>query len=195
MNSRTLALGVIVLSALGLAYSCSDYNTETASTTSDSLSPEKLVERGNYLVSTMGCGDCHSPKNMGPQGPMLDTAHMLSGFPATRPLPVYSQEEIKKGFAIMNADLTSAAGPWGVSYAANLTSDSTGIGLWTEEQFRIALTHGKFKGMESGRPLMPPMPWENFRHLHDEDLKAMFAYLKSTKPVHNVVPAYQPPGS
>jgi hypothetical protein len=88
---------------------------------------------------------------------------------------------------------TAAAGPWGVSFAANLTSDESGIGNWTEEQFFKAIREGKSKGMDNTRPLLPPMPWENFKNLTDDDLRAMFAYLKSTKPVRNVVPAPIPP--
>ena len=89
--------------------------------------------------------------------------------------------------------MTAAAGPWGVSFAANLTPDQSGIGTWTEEQFKKALTQGKFKGLDGARILLPPMPWFNFTELKDEDTKAIFAYLKSLPPVKNVVPAHVPP--
>jgi hypothetical protein len=89
---------------------------------------------------------------------------------------------------LMTADLNAAVGPWGVSFAANLTSDQTGIANWPEENFIRALKEGKFKGIEGGRALLPPMPWQNFARTPDEDLKAIFAYLKSTKPVRNLVP-------
>jgi hypothetical protein len=88
---------------------------------------------------------------------------------------------------------TAVAGPWGVSFSANLTADSTGIGNWTEAQFAIALRQGKSKGLEGNRMLLPPMPWPNYVNLTDADLKAMFTYLKSTKPIKNVVPAPIPP--
>ena len=39
---------------------------------------------------------------------------------------------------------------------------------------------------------MPPMPWQGIANLNDQDLKAIFAYLKSTKPVDNIVPAWVP---
>lgn len=97
-------------------------------------------------------------------------------------------ELIKKGWILFDADLTAAAGPWGVSFAANLTSDQTGIGNWTEENFRRALKEGKYKGLEGSRMLLPPMPWANFTGIGNEDIKAIFQYLKSTKPVSNVVP-------
>ena len=94
---------------------------------------------------------------------------------------------------MFNEDLTSAAGPWGVSFSANLTSDETGIGTWNEEQFLFALRNGKLKGLPGSRPLLPPMPWQAIRNYSDDELKAMFAYLKSTKPISNMVPPATPP--
>jgi hypothetical protein len=88
----------------------------------------------------------------------------------------------------MTMDLSAAVGPWGVSFAANLTSDQTGIGNWTEEYFNRALKEGKFKGIEGGRMLLPPMPWQNYAKVPAEDVKAIFAFFKSTKAVRNVVP-------
>lgn len=93
----------------------------------------------------------------------------------------------------MGGDLTSAVGPWGTSFAANISSDESGIGNWTEEQFLTSIKQGKTKGVANGRPILPPMPWTTYRNLNDEDLKAVFAYLKSTPPVQNVVPAPLPP--
>ncbi len=151
-----------------------------------------LVKRGEYLVGIMGCNDCHSPKVMGAQGPEPVAGKLLSGYAADRPLPARNADAMKD-WVLFNNDNTAAAGPWGVSFAANLTSDPTGIGTWTEEQFKRALTQGKAKGITSNRMLLPPMPWPNYRTIKDEDLKAIFAYLKSTKPVANVVPAPIPP--
>lgn len=129
---------------------------------------------------------------MGPQGPDPIADKLLSGYPAGRPLPTQNPEALKE-WVLFNSDNTAAAGPWGISFAANLTSDATGIGNWTEEQFKRALTQGKAKGLASNRMLLPPMPWTNYRSIKDADLKAIFAYLKSTKPVANVVPAPIPP--
>lgn len=159
-----------------------------------SLPPDQtLIKRGEYLVSIMGCHDCHSPKTRGPQGPELIADKLLSGYPADRPLPARNADALKN-WVLFNSDNTATAGPWGVSFSANLTSDATGIGSWSEEQFRRALTQGKAKGLANNRMLLPPMPWPNFRNLKDDELKAIFAYLKSTKPVANVVPAPIPPG-
>jgi len=136
----------------------------------------------------MGCNDCHSPKEMGPQGSVIMADLMLSGYPSGRPFQKVDPEMIKKGWILLNSDLTAGAGPWGVSFAANLTSDQTGIGNWTEENFKRALKEGKYKGLEGSRMLLPPMPWFNFKIIKDEDVNAIFLYLKSTKPVNNLVP-------
>jgi hypothetical protein len=149
------------------------------------------VERGKYLVGIMGCGDCHSPKVMGPRGPEPDPTRLLSGHPAGEQLPPVPKDAA--GWALFSMGQTATVGPWGTSFAANLTNDATGIGNWTEEQFIRALTKGLYKGLEGSRPLLPPMPWQNYVDMEDGDLKAIFAYLKSTKPVENVVPAPLPP--
>lgn len=146
------------------------------------------VKRGEYLVTIMGCNDCHSPKRMGPNGPELIPELMLSGYPSTLVTPPLAEGATKNGWVSLWADLTTAVGPWGQTYAANITSDSTGIGVWSEDQFKKALKEGKFKGMDGTRPIMPTMPWQNYKNIADEDVKAIFAYLKSTKPVKNVVP-------
>jgi len=88
-------------------------------------------------------------------------------------------------------DLTGWAGPWGISFASNLTPDrETGMGAWTEKAFIKTLRTGKTPG---GRPILPPMPWESIQQASDKDLKAMFAYLMSLPPVRNMVPAPAPP--
>ncbi|HMQ77403.1 MAG TPA: c-type cytochrome [Flavobacteriales bacterium] len=153
----------------------------------------ELVERGKYLVEIMGCHDCHSPKLMGPQGPYPDPDRLLSGHPAGTQLPPLPNDNA--GWALMSMDLTAAVGPWGTSFAANLTSDDSGIGTWTEEQFKRAITKGLYKGLEGSRPLLPPMPWQNLQNLKEEDIHAIFSYLKSTKPVANVVPPPVPPSA
>jgi hypothetical protein len=96
---------------------------------------------------------------------------------------------VKNGWSMFGSDFTSTVGPWGISFAANISSDATGIGNWKEEQFIRAIREGKAKGLAGNRDLLPPMPWPVYRNFSDEDLRAVFAYLKSTKPVHNVVPA------
>jgi hypothetical protein len=91
-----------------------------------------------------------------------------------------------------NNNLTAWVGPWGISFAANLTPDMvTGSGAWTEEAFIAAMRTGKHLG--AGREILPPMPWFNLTNATDEDLSAIFAYLKSIKPIENMVPAPVPP--
>lgn len=145
------------------------------------------VKRGQYLVAIAGCDDCHTPKIMGPKGPVPDPNLRLSGHPADVPLGPIDKSELKS-WVIFNHMNTAAVGPWGASFAANITSDATGIGTWTEEQFIKAMREGKYKGMDNTRPLLPPMPWPSYANMTDEDLKAIFTYLKTTKPVKNTVP-------
>ncbi|MDP4263365.1 MAG: c-type cytochrome [Bacteroidota bacterium] len=152
------------------------------------ISQDSLVKRGSYLVNSIGCDDCHSPKKMGPQGPEIDMEHRFSGHLANSPMGKPNTSVMKDGYVLFAMDLTSAIGPWGQSYSANISSDETGIGNWSEEQFMRAIREGKSKGMKEGRPLLPPMPWFVYKNLSDTDLKAIFAFLKTTTPVHNVVP-------
>jgi len=152
------------------------------------------VERGKYLVMVGGCNDCHTPKIMTPAGPVPDTTRLLAGYTAGSRLP-----EIPKGIfepgkwlGLTNGDMTAWAGPWGVSFASNLTPDlQTGTGGWPEEMFIKTLRGGKFMGMS--RDILPPMPWQTIGQMTDEDLKAVFTYLKSITPIHNAVPAPLPP--
>ena len=107
---------------------------------------------------------------------------------------VSRQEMESKGLAV-TGDLTTWVGPWGVSYTANLTPDSTGTLAWTEEQFIYALRNGVTKGLKGSRPMLPPMPWPEYKHMTDGELKAIFAYLRTIKPVNNLVPPPKPPVS
>lgn len=192
MRTLSLLSSAAVLTLLS-ACGTSDAANTMAEQPTAAVPEAALIDHGKYLVGIMGCHDCHSPKIMGPQGPELDPERLLSGYPGDRPLPPMPANV--EGWALMTMDLTAAAGPWGVSFAANLTSDETGIGNWSEEQFERALRHGLYKGLEGSRPLLPPMPWQNLVDLKPDDMKAIFAYLKSTKPVENVVPAPIPPAA
>jgi len=144
------------------------------------------VERGAYLVTVGGCNDCHTPFKMGPKGPEPDMTRMLSGHPQSVVMPA---PPAGKGPWIWSGGATNTAfaGPWGVSYARNLTPDQvTGIGVWSEEMFINTLRSGKHWGV--GRPILPPMPWANYARMTDEDLKSVYAYLRTIKPVKNDVP-------
>jgi hypothetical protein len=154
------------------------------------------LKRGEYLVNFGGCHDCHSPKVMTANGPAPDKTRLLSGHPADAQLPALPPGLIgpapSQWAAITNGDLTAWVGPWGTSFAANLTPDAaTGLGGWTVDQFIKTMRTGKHLGV--GRAILPPMPWFDVAVLTDPDLKAMFAYLKSMKPIQNPVPAPIPP--
>ena len=156
------------------------------------LSEKEMIERGKYLITAGGCHDCHSPKVFGPQGPKIDETKILSGHPAEMQLAEFDPAILEPGkYILFTQDVTAAIGPWGASFAANLTPDNeTGIGTWQPEMFINALRTGKHLG--AGRPILPPMPWEMVGKLTDEDLQAMFAYLKSIPPVKNKVPDPKP---
>ena len=151
--------------------------------------PSDQVKRGAYLVSFGGCNDCHTPKVLTPNGPMPDTSRLLSGHPAGLAVspPPMGMLSADGWIAATNMHLTAWVGPWGVTFAANLTPDATGLGSWTDSVFIRAMRTGKHMGI--GRDILPPMPWFGLAGLTDDDLKAIFAFLKSIKPVQNVVPA------
>jgi hypothetical protein len=157
------------------------------------MTKEEMQIRGAYLVTLSGCNHCHSPKVFTDMGPVPDTTKLLSGHPAAPVLPPIDPAMVQPGKWILTpGDLTAWVGPWGVSFAANLTPDEpTGIGTWTDEVFIKAIRSGKHMGV--GRPIMPPMPWADIAKATDEDLKAIFAYLKTLPPVRNKVPDPIPP--
>jgi hypothetical protein len=147
------------------------------------------VERGRYLVSFSGCNDCHTPwvfnKDLGM--PVPDHTRFLSGHPVGAPEP-QAKVDPKTDMAFIGATFTAFKLPFGTVYSANLTPDKeTGIGNWTEEMFVNALRKGLHMGA-AGRPILPPMPWTEFRNMTDDDLKAVFAFLKTIPAIHNPIP-------
>lgn len=151
------------------------------------------VKRGEYLVTIAGCHDCHTPAKMGPRGPEADMTRLLSGHPAEMQVPPPPRTDLP-WIATVTATMTAWAGPWGVSYSANLTPDpETGLGKWSEQNFTEALRTGRHMGR--GRPILPPMPVAWIGKMTDGDLKAVFAYLKSIPPISNRVPDPTPPSA
>lgn len=153
------------------------------------LNTTTSVKRGAYLVDIMDCTTCHTPNNMTEKGPVPDANRLLSGYPADRPIPTLDKNIAATGVLFYHPDLTSSAGPWGISFAGNLTPDETGIGTWSLKQFTVAMQQGKHKGLEEGRNLLPPMPWQAYKNLTKDDIEAIFNYLNTITPVKNVVPA------
>lgn len=147
---------------------------------------DDMVKRGEYLVTITHCHDCHTPWKDGPQGPAPDMSLALSGHPEAMKLPD-PPKPVGPWIWSGAGSNTAFAGPWGISYAINLTPDPTGLGSWTEKMFVDAMRTGRHAGV--GRPILPPMPWPNVGKMTDADLKALFAYLKSLKPIKNSAPA------
>lgn len=152
----------------------------------------RRVARGQYIVSTAGCHDCHTPWKMGPKGPEPDMTLALSGHPEGMKMPAPPKMGDGPWVWAGAGTNTAFAGPWGVSYTANLTPDKmTGLGIWTEDIFVKTIRTGRHWGVS--RPILPPMPWSVYRNMTDEDLKSVFAYLQSIKPIKNQVPEPTPP--
>jgi mono/diheme cytochrome c family protein len=162
-----LAIVATCLAASAALYSCTPAAKEDSTTPAApaAMTPEAKVARGHYLVSVLGCNDCHTP---GTFYGAADTTRLLAGS--------------ELGWK----------GPWGVSFPRNLTPDSTGIGAWTEEQIVTAIREGR---RPDGSPLMPPMPWPDFAKLTDDDAQSVAAYLKSIPAVHHVNPEHVAPGA
>ncbi len=155
---------------------------------------EALVERGAYLVNAMACDDCHTPLKMGEDGSIApDMSRRLSGHPEGMQLPP-PPKPVGPWLTSVAATNTAWAGPWGISYTANLTSDAeTGLGSWTKENFVRTVRTGRHLGQ--GRPILPPMPIFAFRDLTDRDVEAIFAFLQTVPAIKNRVPTPTPPAA
>lgn len=166
--------------------------SDDARTAGGSPEATALVARGHYLVEAVGCHDCHTPMVMGPEGPEPDRSRALSGHPEALALPPPPALADGPWLAVVSASMTAWSGPWGVSYTANLTPDEdTGLGLWTFENFRDTIRTGRHLGR--GREILPPMPIAAFRNFTDQDLEAIYRYLRTIPPVRNQVPEPLPP--
>jgi mono/diheme cytochrome c family protein len=124
------------------------------------------AERGHYLVTLAGCGHCHTPGHFTGKE---DLARELGGGDV--------------GFEVPGA---------GTVIGPNLTPDrATGLGAWSDQQVEAAIRHGV---RPDGRVLSPVMPWPEFSHMSDADVRAIIAYLRTLKPVSNRVPGPIPVG-
>jgi cytochrome c553 len=198
MTKKTAIALCLIISVTAIVIACNQpisASVSTGESMADSISAgtqyggfESQLKWGEHLVIIGGCNDCHTPKKMGPKGPEDDMSLMLSGHPAQMPPAAFDQKEAGRKGLVITQTFTSWVGPWGITYAANLTSDSTGIGMWKEEQFVKALKEKKWMGLENTRPLMPPMSMMPATKMSDDEMKAIFAYLKSTPPIKNVPP-------
>ena len=201
MKNNLVVVCFLIISSVLVFTKCAEKSPEKEVTTAeipkaDFNGYESQEKWGAHIVTISGCNDCHTPKKMSDHGPVLDSSLLLAGHPAQIPIPDINRAEIEsKGLAVAGMGLTVWVGPWGVSFSANLTPDATGVGNWKEDQFIYALREGKLKGLPGSRSILPPMPWDMFKYMTDGELKAVFAYLKSIKPINNTVPQPLPPVS
>lgn len=201
MNVRSTRFsGAMVAAAITLVTlsACTEKKTETkpapVQDAPATVAKQEKIRRGGYLMTVGGCHDCHTPMkfdpNLGMPVPQMD--RMLSGHPEGAPDPV--NEPGKGDNAVIGPTFTAFKLPFGTVYAANLTPDAeTGTGLWSEDDFIRTIRSGKHRGAESGRPILPPMPWRNVREMSDDDLKAVYAFLQSIPAIKNRVPEPQVP--
>jgi hypothetical protein len=188
-----------VLCALALVLVIAACNQQQSSEAPNaSAAPQQThIERGKHLVDTSGCHDCHTPKKLGPRGPEPDMDRALSGHPENVKLAApYAPPADSPWIVAANGDLTAWSGPWGISFAANLTPDTnTGLrsGVWTEALFIKAIRTGKHMG--TSRDILPPMPWPMYGLMSDDELRAVWEYLGTIRPITNHVPDPIPPAS
>lgn len=186
MKNRIPTYLILTLGGVVAALAISSTNVPQTPETMSVPTKQSRITRGEYLVTIGGCNDCHTPLKMGANGPEPDMSRALSGHPenVVMPAPPTSDGPWMWAGAATN---TAFAGPWGISYARNLTPERlTGTGIWTEEMFIKTIRSGRHWGV--GRPILPPMPWFNYAKASDEDLKSIYAYLRTVKPIKNEVP-------
>lgn len=186
---RPLFLTLLLCGACGAPPSEPEAVRPETATTSN---PQLQVARGGDLVRFAGCSDCHTPMKFDPElgSPVPDLSRAFSGHPQGAPDPSGSPGEGDQ--AVIGSTFTSFRLPFGVVYAANLTPDEdTGLGKWTREEFIRSMRNGHRRG--DGRAILPPMPWQNLSQQSDEDLEAVYAYLRSLPAIRNRVPEPQVP--
>ncbi|MCG9127790.1 diheme cytochrome c-553 [Candidatus Poribacteria bacterium] len=184
MNRSKYIIGlavIVIIVAIGISIKSVD-------------SQNDMVERGKYIVDAVAaCGFCHTPRT----GTEYNEDMYLAGHVANSPYSRYDMSLMQRGiFLASPATLTAFSGPFGSSFATNLTPDKeTGLGEWTEDMFIKALRTGHHQGNVDNRKIFPPMPWKHYAQMNDSDLKAIWAYLRTIKPVKNEVsPVLNPMG-
>lgn len=191
----SLLLSILAVAAICFCSCSENKSAEEAATAEipDYWGYQTQAAWGEHLVTIGGCNDCHTPKLMTPQGPADDTSRLLSGHPADMPPPDVDRKQMESKGLVVTATFTAWVGPWGITYAANLTPHETGTGNWTEEQFIYAIKHNVSKGLPGARPLLPPMALMPVKLMTEDELKAVFAYLRTIKPIENVSVQPTPP--
>jgi mono/diheme cytochrome c family protein len=193
MKTNVLVIAPLAVAALAATYFIGKSEAAAGARQPEpkALTQAERVERGKHLVLVSACHDCHTPFKPTANGAEPDMSRALSGHPADMqvpPPPAASGPWLGAIFATN----TAWAGPWGVSFTANLTPDvETGLGSWSEDDFIQTIRIQRHLGR--GRPVLPPMPAPMYANYSDEDLGAIFAYLKSLPPRKNKVPSPLPP--
>ncbi|MBL7730958.1 MAG: cytochrome c [Chitinophagaceae bacterium] len=126
--------------------------------------PSDKVKYGEYMINAAACMDCHTP--MGPQGPDFSKAY--------------------SGGFVFDVPMFKVA-------SSNITPDSaTGIGTWTEEMFVSKFKNNSSAEVVNRKPGRENtyMPWSMYGKMKEEDLKAIYAYLRTIKPISNKVEKY-----
>jgi len=165
---KALSIAAILLITIAAVYfsSCNNESTVKSDDNKDSL--KQVIARGEYLVNHVaGCIDCHSKRDFTKySGPVVPGSEGGGGmlFDPKFGLP-------------------------GMIYGKNITPDSaTGIGTWTDDEILRAMTQGINK---KGDTLFPIMPYPNFNRMAKTDLLSIIAFIRTLKPINNVVPARQ----
>lgn len=146
---------------------------------SHTLQSEDPVSRGEYLATIAGCTSCHTPDKPEYQDPATMTFEQVQTIAFEGNLAMDTSKLLAGGRAF-------PLGPAGVVYTKNITMDEeTGIGLWTDEQIKLAIKSGV---RPDGTVLFPVMPYHVYNGMADADLEDIIAYMKSLPPVRNEVP-------
>jgi mono/diheme cytochrome c family protein len=154
----------LLIAVIGIA-ACTPQKSETDAKTS-AVPAMTQLQRGQYIATISGCNDCHTPGTL------------------------YGAPDFDRTLA--GSEL-GWQGPWGVTYASNLTPDvETGLGGWTDGEIERALRSGVKK---DGTPVGPPMPWPDFARLSPDDMAALIAYLRGLPAVKHANLGPLPPGS
>jgi mono/diheme cytochrome c family protein len=191
MNRKENTASTLLMAAMAVLTAMTVAGAARADDKARKEEKQAQVERGRYLVTIAACHDCHTPLKEGPNGWEPDMARQLSGHPEANGVPA-APTVTQAPWDTQIFGMTAWTGFWGRSFTANLTPDpETGLGRWTLRNFTDTIRNGRHLGR--GRPLQPPMPWQMYRNMTDEDLAAVFAYLQSIPPVRNRVPEPLPP--
>lgn len=140
----------------------------TKATLTKMPSPTEKVKYGGYLVNAAGCLDCHT---------QFEKGEFVAG------------TEFGGGRAFLFPDGS-------IVRSANITPDEKGIGLWSEDFF-VSTFRSRSDSLTLSVKLKPGefntlMPWSMYGKMKEDDLRAIYAYLKTVKPIADSVEIFTP---